>query len=64
MQEIGNAKLRSEILASPLLIGLPDCLTATRRRFSTSIRRLATSIPQRLSFENRVIRDSRTLAAS
>jgi len=26
--------------------------------------RLATSIPQRLSFENRVIRDSRTLAAS
>src|SRR5262249_40358499 len=27
-------------------------------------RRLATSIPQRLSFENRVIRDSRTLAAS
>jgi hypothetical protein len=27
-------------------------------------RRLAMSIPQRLSFENRVMRDSRTLAAS
>src|SRR5262245_38627444 len=35
---------------------------ATFARFEP--RRLATSIPQRLSFENRVIRDSRTLAAS
>src|SRR5678815_2524112 len=35
---------------------------ATFARFEP--RRLATSIPQRLSFENRVVRDSRTLAAS
>jgi len=35
---------------------------ATLARFEP--RRLATSIPQRLSFENRVMRDSRTLAAS
>src|SRR6516165_2870649 len=35
---------------------------ATFARFEP--RRLATSIPQRLSFENRVMRASRTLAAS
>src|SRR5262249_10157000 len=35
---------------------------ATFARFEP--RRLATSIPQRLSFENRVMRDNRTLAAS
>jgi hypothetical protein len=35
---------------------------ATFARFEP--RRLATSMPQRLSFENRVSRDSRTLAAS
>src|SRR5262245_34186263 len=53
---------------------LPPCLvircriTASLRARATFAhfepRRLATSIPQRLSFENRVMRDSRTLVAS